>query len=670
MSNDPMEVRGVLHRLFDTNFLDYTSYVIRDRAIPDVDDGLKPVQRRILQTLANMDDGRFHKVANVVGETMKLHPHGDQSIFDALVNLANKGYLIDRQGNFGNIFTGDQASAARYIECRLSPLAKETLFNKDLTEFVESYDGRMQEPVRLPAKVPLLLMMGAEGIAVGMATKIMPHNFCELLQAQIACLRGQEFTLYPDFPRGGIIDASEYNHGNGRLRCRVRLSQPDEKTIVITELPYSITTQSLIDSIEKAAKAGKLKIASINDYTAEKVEVEIKLARGVYAEETIDALYAFTDCELSISPSLVAIEENMPRQMQVEEVLRRNTGLLVKNLQTELQIELDRLREKWHARKLEQIFIEERLYKEIEEITNYKTVLSTIREALLPFAKELERAVTGEDIERLLEIKIRRISRYDINRQQKELRDIEKSIAAISKQLTDMVGYAIGYIEDLLGRYQDEFPRTSELKAFDEVDARAAALSNLTVCYHRESGFIGHRIKAEMGAGEMECQASEYDRLLLIFKDGLYKVVPMVDKFFVGPDLYWMGVVEEKLVFNLLYRNGPDNLVYIKRFLAPKFILNREYRLFEPDKRSTVLFLQTGKEGVRVRAGLMPAARAKYNSLEVDFDEVLIKGAGAKGKRLSTRRVRRITDISGKKAPQDVEGAPLPLPGLDADKEE
>ena len=668
-----MEVRGALHRLFDTNFLDYTSYVIRDRAIPDVDDGLKPVQRRILQTLANMDDGRFHKVANVVGETMKLHPHGDQSIFDALVNLANKGYLIERQGNFGNIFTGDQASAARYIECRLSPLARETLFNRDITEFVESYDGRMQEPLRLPAKIPLLLLMGAEGIAVGMATKIMPHNFGELLQAQIACLRGEEFTLYPDFPRGGIVDASEYDHGNGRLRCRVRLHQPDDKTIVITELPYNITTQSLIDSIERAAKAGKLKIASINDYTAEKVEVEIKLARGVYAEETIDALYAFTDCELSISPNLVVIEENLPRQAQVEEVLRRNTALLQKNLETELDIELDRLREKWHARKLEQIFIEERLYKQIEEVSNYRKVLSTVRDALVPFADELQRKVSTQDIERLLEIKIRRISRYDINRQQKELREIEKAIATVTKQLADMVGYTISFIEGLLNRYQDAFPRASELKAFDEVDARAAALSNLTVCYHRESGFIGHRIKAEMGNGEMECQASEYDRLLLIFKDGLYKVVPMVDKFFVGQDLYWMGVVVDDTIFNVAYRNGADNLVYIKRFSTPKFILNREYRLFEPNKRSTILFLRTGKEGIRIRASLMPAARAKYNALEVDLNDFLIKGAAARGRRLSNRRVRRISDISGKEPSPDPDAAevsPQSLPGLGAKKQD
>ncbi len=297
------ENKGKLHQLFDDNFLDYTSYVIRERAIPDVDDGLKPVQRRLLQTLHNMDDGRYHKVANVVGETMKLHPHGDQSIFAALVNLANKGFLIDRQGNFGNIFTGDQASAARYIECRLSPLAIETMFNKDITSFIDSYDGRMKEPVTLPAKIPLLLALGAEGIAVGMATKIMPHNFSELLQAQIDYLSGRDFKLYPDFHRGGIVDISEYGHGNGKIRCRAKMKKKDSKTIIIEELPYNITTQSLIDSVEKAVKNSKLKISSINDYTAETVEVEIKLPRGVQAEETIDALYAFTDCEVSVSPN-------------------------------------------------------------------------------------------------------------------------------------------------------------------------------------------------------------------------------------------------------------------------------------------------------------------------------------------------------------------------------
>jgi len=598
----------------------------------------------------------------VVGETMKLHPHGDQSIFDALVNLANKGYLIDRQGNFGNIFTGDQASAPRYIECRLSPLARETLFNKDLTEFVDSYDGRMQEPVRLPAKIPLLLLLGAEGIAVGMATKIMPHNFSELLQAQIAYLRDQEFVLYPDFPRGGIIDVADYNHGNGRLRCRVKLEQPDSKTIVITELPYNLTTQTLIESIEKAAKANKLKIASINDYTAEKVEVEIKLARGVLAEETIDALYAFTDCELSVSPSLVTIEENMPRQLAVEEVLRRNTDLLVRNLERELRIELDRLEEKWHARKLEQIFIEDRLYKEIEEKINYKAVISTIRQSLVPYAEELQRKITTEDVERLLEIKIRRISRYDINRQEKELREIEKGIAKIKQHLTDLIGFTIGYIEELIVRYGPVFPRKSELRAFDEVDARAAALSNLTVGYHRETGFIGHKIKAENTASDLECCCSEYDRLLLIFKDGLYKVIPVPDKLFVGPDLYWLGVVKNDLVFNLIYRHGPENLAYVKRFAMPKFILNREYHLFEEDKRSAILLLLLGKEGLRVRASLAPSARAKHNAVEIDLDEVLIKGVSAKGKRLANRTVRRVSNITGaaKKPPP----TPLELPGI------
>ena len=323
---------GELHKLFDTNFLDYTSYVIRERAIPDVADGLKPVQRRILQTLFNMDDGRFHKVANVVGDCMKLHPHGDASIFSALVNLANKGYLIDRQGNFGNIFTGDQASAARYIECRLSPLARETLFNKDLTEFTDSYDGRMQEPVALPAKIPLLLMQGAEGIAVGMATKIMPHNFCELLEAQKNILRDEPFVLYPDFLLGGAIDVSGYEDGNGRIRCRARIEEKNEKTITIKDIPYGTTTQSLIESVEKAARANKLKILSINDYTAEEVEIEIKLVRGIYAADTIKALYAFTDCEVPISPNLTVIQDNNPAVLTVSEVLRQNTKKLVRDL--------------------------------------------------------------------------------------------------------------------------------------------------------------------------------------------------------------------------------------------------------------------------------------------------------------------------------------------------
>jgi topoisomerase-4 subunit A len=662
--DEPQEKRqGKLHKLFDDNFLDYTSYVIRERAIPDIDDGLKPVQRRILQTLHNMDDGRYHKVANVVGETMKLHPHGDQSIFAALVNLANKNYLIDRQGNFGNIYTGDQASAARYIECRLTPLARETLFNKDLTEFVDSYDGRMQEPVSLPSKLPMLLLLGAEGIAVGMATKIMPHNFRELLQCQIKYLEGEEFILYPDFPKGGIVDVSGYDHGNGRLRCRAKIEVSDEKTITITELPYTLTTQALMDSVEKAAKTGKIKISSINDYTAEKVEVEIKLPRGVYAEETIDALYAFTDCELSVSPNLVVIKENLPCIVSVEEVLRRNTDKLKQNLEAELNIERGRLLDKLHARKLEQIFIEERLYKQIEEQTSYKAVTATVREALIPFADELIRKVSKEDIERLLEIKIKRISRYDINKQEKEIRILEKGIAAIEKHLKDMVLFTKNYLQEVLDKYGEAFPRRSVLESFDEVNAREAALSNIQVAYHRESGFVGHRIKAEDEKKDIEFACSDLDRILLIFNDGLYKVINVPDKLFIGSEVAWLGVVDESLVFNLIYRAGSVNLSYVKRFNTPKFILNREYRLFEEHKRSAIQLLRTGEKEIRARISLVPSSRARYNSLEIEMDDYLVKGAAAKGKRISSRVVRRVTDITGK--PRKTGPVATSLPGLD-----
>ncbi len=640
---------GRLHHLFEQNFLEYSSYVIRERAIPDIHDGLKPVQRRILQTLFNMDDGRFHKVANVVGETMKLHPHGDASIFSALVNLANKEYLIERQGNFGNIYTGDQASAARYIECRLTPLAKEILFNKDLTEFVESYDSRMLEPVTLPAKIPLLLLLGADGIAVGMATKIMPHNFCELLEAQIKILRHEQVTLYPDFQKKGLVDVSHYDHGNGRIRCRARIEELNEKTIIIKDIPHGTNTQSLIESVEKAAKAGKIKILSINDYTAENVEVEINLARGVYAKETIEALYAFTDCEVAITPNLTLIKDNTPLTCTVEEVLEHNTQKLVHDLTRELEIDLSRLQEKLHARLLEQIFIEERLYKNIEEETSYKAVVQSIDRALQPFTAELLRPVTNEDIERLLEIRIKRISRYDINKQQKEIKDIRSDIKTISHHLKDMVGYTISFLGDLLKKYGHLYPRQTELCEFEEVSARSAALANLVVGYQRGTGFLGHNIKAEDEKQDFTLNCSEYDRLLLIFSDGIYKVIPVTDKLFVGHELAWIGVVEDGLIFNVLYRDGQENLTYAKRFTTPKFILEKEYRLFPEDKRSRILLLLMG-EGTSAHVSLAPSPRAKSNILEVYFDEYLLKNPSAKGKRISPRGVRRVTDSTGKAA--------------------
>jgi topoisomerase IV subunit A len=651
-----------LHRLFDRNFLDYTAYVIRERAIPDIDDGLKPVQRRILQTLRNMDDGRYHKVANVVGETMKLHPHGDQSIFAALVNLANKELLIDRQGNFGNTFTGDQASAARYIECRLTPLARETLFNPDLTAFVDSYDGRMQEPVTLPAKLPLLLLLGAEGIAVGMATKIMPHNFGELLQAQIDCLDGKDFTLYPDFPGGGIVDASSYESGNGRLRCRARLELRDDKTITVTELPAGLTTEALIESVERAAKAGKIKIASISDYTAEKVEVEIKLPRGMYAQDALYALYAFTDCELSVSPNLVLIKDNMPCIMGVEEVLRHNTEKLRRDLEQELRIERGRLVDKLHAATLEQVFIEERLYKQIEEESSSKAVNDAVRQALEPFAERLIRKPGKEDIERLLDIRIKRISRYDLNKQRKEIEELKRSVTAIDKHLEDVTLYAKRHLQGLLDKYGPMFPRRSELKAFDQVDAREAALSNLQLVYQRESGFLGYKVSAEEGKDGLSAACSELDRILLIFRDGLYKVIPAPDKLFVGPDLLWLGPVRKELVFNLIYRAGALNLSYVKRFRTPKFILNKDYRLFEEHKRSVIQLLLVGEKGLRAKVSLVPSARARSNALEIDFDEHLIKGEAAQGRRVSERAVRKVTDISGQ--PKQAAPAAPVLPGL------
>jgi topoisomerase-4 subunit A len=642
---------GKLHKLFDENFIEYTSYVIKERAIPDINDGLKPVQRRILQTLYNMDDGRFQKVANVVGETMKLHPHGDASIFGALVNLANKDILIERQGNFGNIYTGDQASAARYIECRLTSLAKETLFNRDLTEYQPSYDGRMQEPVTLPAKIPLLLLLGAEGIAVGMATKIMPHNFSELLRAQKKILKGKPVSLYPDFQQGGMLDVSGYNNGNGRLKCRAKIIEKNEKTIVIEEIPYSTTTTSIIDSIEKADKSGKIKIQSINDYTAEKVEIEIKLARGIYAKDTIKALYAFTDCEVPISPNLTVIKDNQPVNISVEEVLHYNTEKLVKDLEKELQIEQGRLKDKLHAKTLEQIFIEERIYKKIEECKTYKAITDTIKKSLDNFQEKLIKPVSQDDIEHLLEIRIKRISRFDIDRQRNEIKEIKSSIKDVEKKLKDIVGFTISYLDNLLKKYGRHYPRRTTLETFTEVKARKVALSNLTVGYHRETGLFGYQVKTDC---DMTFSCSEYDKILLIHKDGRYKAIKVPDKIFADHDIYWAGKVEGKTVFNLLYREGSQSLTYVKRFTTPKFILDKEYHLFPAHKKSWIQFLQTG-EGVRVRIDFIPSARSKINSQRLEFDEYLIKGEGAIGKRLSTRTVRRISELTARVSEQQEE---------------
>jgi topoisomerase-4 subunit A len=579
---------------------------------------------------------------------MKLHPHGDASIFAALVNLSNKDLLIERQGNFGNIFTGDHASAARYIECRLAPLAKEALFNKDLTEFQPSYDGRMQEPVTLPARIPMLLLLGAEGIAVGMATKIMPHNFRELLRAQKKILKGKSVTLYPDFQKGGMLDVSGYNNGNGRLKCRAKIVEKNEKTIVIEEIPHSTTTSSLIDSIEKADKRGKIKIQSINDYTAEQVEIEIKLARGIYAKDTIKALYAFTDCEVSISPNLTVIKDNHPVNISVEEVLKDNTEKLVQDLEKELQIELGRLQDRLHAKTLEQIFIEERIYKKIEECKTQKAIIDTVDKSLAEFESKLIKPVSREDIERLLEIRIKRISRFDIDRQRKEIKGIESSIKEVQKKLEDIIGFTINYLDNLLKKYGRHYPRRTTIETFTGVKARKVALSNLIVGYHRETGLLGYQVKTDC---DMTVPCSEYDKILLIYRDGRYKAIKVLEKIFVDHDIYWVGKVAGKTIFNLLYREGSRNLTYIKRFKTPKFILDKEYRLFHAHKKSWIQLLQTG-EGVRARIDFVPTKRSKINSQRLEFDEYLIKGGGAIGKRLSPRTVRRISELTVKIANQ------------------
>lgn len=650
---------GELHRLFDENFLEYTSYVVKERAIPNISDGLKPVQRRIMQTLKNMDDGRFNKVANVVGETMKLHPHGDASIFAALVNLANKGYLIDRQGNFGNIFTGDSASAARYIECRLSDLAKEVMFDKDLTEYVDSYDGRMQEPVVLPAKIPLLLMQGAEGIAVGMATKIMPHNFVELLEAQKRILKDEPFEIFPDFFKGGQIDVTNYEKGNGRLKCRARIEEVNEKTIVIREIPYSTTTASLVESIEKMVRAGKLKIISINDYTAEEVEIEIKLPRGIYAKDTIRALYAFTDCEVTISPNLTVIREKGPVILSVDDVLRYNTEKLLADLELDLRIELGKLREKLQAHLLEQIFIEERLYKEIEECKTYELVVATVDRSLLPFADRLLRPVSPDDVERLLEIRIKRISRYDIDKKRKEIKEVENKIREVQNHLKNMVKFTLAYLDKLIKKYGDQYPRLTEITTFSEVEVRKVAISNLTCGYDRNSGFLGYQVKAD---AENSFACSEYDRIILIFRDGSYKIINGGDKIFVGSELIYWGKVINNLTFNVIYRDGNEHYSYVKRFAMPKFILDKEYRLFPENKNSRIQYLSIGEEA-RARVYFVPAKRAKVNSIELIFNDFLVKGAGAKGKRIGTRTLRRIVPLADKAVGVEEEAQSM-LPGI------
>lgn len=624
-----------LKNLMGQNFIEYASYVIKDRAIPEINDGLKPVQRRILHSLFEMDDGKFNKVANVVGHCMKYHPHGDASIYDALVNLANKEYFIDKQGNFGNIYTGDAASAARYIECRLSALAKETLFNKDITEYVDSYDGRNREPVFLPCKLPVLLLLGAEGIAVGMSTKVLPHNFVELLEAQIKLLKNQEIELYPDFLQGGIMDATEYNQGNGRVRVRAVIDIRGPKSLVIRQIPYGTTTESLISSIESAAKRGKIKITQVNDFTAEEVEIEVIPAKGISAEELLPALYAFTDCEVSISTNLIAIQDNKPRLLTVNQVLRHNCQMLCDYLERELRINLQRQQEKWHEKTLIQIFIENRIYKDIEEKKSYDEVQQAVLCGMSRFRHLLRREITLEDVELLLQIQIKRISRFDLEKNLKEIQEIQNNIQQIQKDLADLTGYTIRYLKKLLKKYGHLYPRRTKIQPFGSIDAKKVALANVKVRYDEEKGYLGTEVKE----GKI-ITLSDYDRIVCIQRRGIYTVSAIPKKKFIGQDLLYVDKFDKDVLFNLIYQDPDSGLSYCKRFRIEKFILDKEYPLFKAGGK--VQAFATGEQ-FRVKVKYRPRPRMKVASQILDFSSQPVKGVASVGNRVSNKEIAQVS---------------------------
>jgi topoisomerase-4 subunit A len=630
----PGKIELPLHRRVNRNFLDYASYVIRDRAIPHIADGLKPVQRRILWALHEKDDGRFIKVANVVGHAMQYHPHGDASIGDALVVMANKRYLIDRQGNYGNIFTGDPAAAPRYIECRLSELARNELFNDEITELVPSYDGRSKEPITLPCKLPLLLMLGTEGIAVGMASRILPHNFPELLEAQIAILKKQPFKCLPDFQTGGLMDARGYKDGIGEIKVRAKIKIQDDSTVVIKEIPPTTTTDSLMGSIEDASRKGKIKVKSVNDYTAEDVEIEIKAPSGVSAEQLVDALYAFTDCEVTIASRIVVIKNNRPVELTVSDVLRENTAQLVEVLKRELELTENKLQEEIHFRTLERIFIEERIYKRIEQCKTNEAVKAAVYDGFKPFRKQLVRELTDADVERLLQVRIRRISLFDINQHREEMEKTKAALDETRKHLKGLTRYVIAHLEALLAKYGPLYPRLTKSSRYDEVDAREVAFKAFKVAYDRESGYIGHKVSGE----EFKVECTKFDKLILVFKDGHYQVVELPEKLFVGPDLFYGGLPERERVFTCAYTNR--EATYLKRFKFGGTILNKMYHCIPP--KSRVLFFEADTPA-ELYIRYKPAPYQKINQQACNPAEIEVKGPKTRGRQISIKDVSSIT---------------------------
>ena len=631
----PGQIELPLHRRVNTSFLEYASYVIRDRAIPHLADGLKPVQRRILWSLHQNDDGRFIKVANVVGDTMKYHPHGDASIGDALVVLANKRYLIEGQGNFGNIFTGDPAAAARYIECRLTELARTELFNDEITEFVPSYDGRNREPVTLPCKLPLTLMLGAEGIAVGLSARILPHNFPELIEAQIAILKKQPFKCLPDFPTGGQMDAREYADGKGSVKVRAKIRVKDESTVTIKEIPPSTTTDSLIASIEDAARKGKLKVKSINDFTSEEVEIEIKCPQGVDAEKLVDALYAFTDCEVTIASRIVVIKDNRPVELTVSEVLRENTEQLVRLLKLELELKQKQLEDELHFRTLERIFIEERIYKAIEKCKTNEAVLEAVHAGFKPFRKQLYRELADADVVKLLSVRIRRISLFDINKHREETDRVKADLELTRKNLKQLTKHAIGHLEALLEKYGPRYPRlTTKSSRHDEIDVKEVAFKAFKVAYDRESGYVGYKVNGE----EFKVECTKFDKILLVFKDGTYKVTELPEKFFVGPDLFFCGLPERERVFTCAYTNRQAS--FLKRFTFGGTILNKAYSCI-PDKSRILFFASDTPPTLYIR--YKPALHQKISQQTCNPKEIEVKSPKTRGRQISIKDISSVT---------------------------
>ena len=631
--------------LYKDWFLDYASYVILDRAIPSIFDGFKPVQRRIMHSMRELEDGRYNKVANIVGNTMKYHPHGDASITDAMVQIGQKELLIDTQGNWGNIYTGDSAAAARYIEARLTPFALEVVFNPKTTDWAKSYDGRNNEPIDLPVKFPLLLAQGVEGIGVGLSTKILPHNFNELIDASIKYLKGKPFEIYPDFQTAGMLDITNYNDGHrgGKVRARARIIQKDKHTLCINELPFSKNTGELIDSIIKANEKGKIKIKKIEDNTSDKVEINILLNNDVSPDKTIDALYAFTDCEVSISPNACVIVGDKPEFLTVSEILRRNTDHTVSLLKKELEIELNELEEKWHFASLERIFIENEIYQEIKGKNSKEEVYAAIDKALKPFTKNLMREVTVEDIIRLTELPFMRISRYDRDKAEENILALEGKMEQVKHHLANLVAYAIDYFINIQKKFGKDKERKTELRIFDTIDATKVVLANEKFYVNRAEGFIGTSLKKD----EYVFDCSDIDDIITFQKDGTMKVVKVEAKTFIGKNIEHVGIFkkgDKRTVYNMIYREGKDGPYYMKRFSVTGVTRNTDYKLASDKKGSEMLYFSANPNGEAetVTVLLKPNSRVRKTKIDIDFSELAIKGRDSRGNLVTKYAVKKV----------------------------